>query len=269
MKVIISHDVDHLFRDDHYRDLIYPKLWVRESLNRIKGNISTSEWKNRMVSPFQKNRNHLDEIMAYDIAHQVPSTFFFGMAKGLGMSYRPEKAASSIQRVCENGFEVGVHGISFNDSEKMKTEFDTFSAVSGRSPRGIRMHYVRYDSETFSRLADCGYLFDSTEFDKAAGTCTKRPYKVGGLWEFPLTIMDGYMPYPFPQAKERTLELLENANREKTRYCTILFHDYLYCDAWGQTKQWYEWLIEYLSADPGYSFISFVDAVKELEESNG
>lgn len=39
MKVIISHDVDHLFRDDHYRDLIYPKLWVRSSLELIKESI--------------------------------------------------------------------------------------------------------------------------------------------------------------------------------------------------------------------------------------
>lgn len=28
MKIIISHDVDHLYRSDHYKDLIIPKLFV-------------------------------------------------------------------------------------------------------------------------------------------------------------------------------------------------------------------------------------------------
>jgi hypothetical protein len=269
MKVIISHDVDHLFRDDHYKDLIYPKLWVRESLNYIKRNITVAEWKGRMVSPFQKKRNRIEEIIAYDKAHNVPSSFFFGMAKGLGMSYEPEKAVPLIKLVCENGLEAGVHGIDFSNFEKIKNEYNTFSTLSGHSPVGVRMHYVRYDNETFSKLSECGYLFDSTEFDKTIGCCIKAPYKIGRLWEFPLTIMDGYLPYSFKKSKERTLELLDAAQRENTGYVTILFHDLYYSDAWVQRKRWYEWLIEYLLASSDYSFISFIDAIRELEGSIG
>ena len=30
---------------------------------------------------------------------------------------------------------------------------------------GIRMHYVRYNSSTFSKLSEIGYLFDTSELD--------------------------------------------------------------------------------------------------------
>ena len=268
MKVIVSHDVDHLFRDDHYFDLIYPKLWIRESLNRIKGHIGSKEWKARMLSPFQKNRNHIDELMVFEKMYLVPSTFFFGMAKGLGMSYKPEKAIPVIRRVRENGFEVGIHGINFKDYGHIKNEFDKFNKLIGQCPQSIRMHYVRYDRDTFTKLSDCGYLVDSSEFDKSMGTCIKSPYKVGKLWEFPLTIMDVYLPYPFDKAKERTLELLETAQKNRTEYVTILFHDYLYCDAWIQRKKWFEWLIKYLASSTSYEFISFIEAVRELEKGH-
>ena len=36
MKIIVSHDVDHLYGSDHYKDLIYPKLWLRETLSLLK-----------------------------------------------------------------------------------------------------------------------------------------------------------------------------------------------------------------------------------------
>ena len=92
MKVIISHDVDHLFRDDHYRDLIYPKLWVRSFLELIKRKYGVREWFYRMLTPFSKKRHHIPEIIAFDRDNGIESTFFFGMANGLGMSYSLERA---------------------------------------------------------------------------------------------------------------------------------------------------------------------------------
>ena len=44
IKVIVSHDVDHLFAGDHwFRDLIYPKLWVRTTLQLVKREITGKE----------------------------------------------------------------------------------------------------------------------------------------------------------------------------------------------------------------------------------
>lgn len=34
MKIIVSHDVDHLYPSDHFlKDLILPKMWVRSFLH--------------------------------------------------------------------------------------------------------------------------------------------------------------------------------------------------------------------------------------------
>lgn len=76
MKVIISHDVDHLFRDDHYRDLIYPKLWVRSSLELIKRKYSVREWFYRMLTPFSEERHHIPDTIAFDRKNGIESTFF-------------------------------------------------------------------------------------------------------------------------------------------------------------------------------------------------
>jgi len=268
MKVIISHDVDHLFRDDHYKDLIYPKIWIRETLSFLQHKITFREWCLRVSTTVQKVRHHIDEVMEFDCQHGVPSTFFFGMTKGLGMSYKKERAVPVILNVRDNGFEVGLHGVAFEDLEEMQQEYQIFKDCSGQVPAGLRMHYVRHKQGTFEKLSQCGYCYDSTEFDKIEGCCVKAPYKVKAMWEFPLTIMDSYLPYSFPKAKERTLELLKKAEENKIGYVCILFHDYQYSDAYSQTKKWYEWVIRFLEQKKGYQFISYQDAIIELEERN-
>ena len=114
--------------------------------------------------------------MAFDRAHGVDSVFFFGMNQGLGMSYRPDEARPMIQKVKDGGFLVGVHGIEYTDAEKIKKEKDTFTSLMGFEPDGIRMHYVRFDENTFENIAKAGYAFDSTEFDKPNNGTVKAPY---------------------------------------------------------------------------------------------
>ena len=48
-------------------------------------------------------------------------------------------------------------------------------------------------------------------------------------------------------------------------YCTILFHDYQFDDRYDpQLKRWYEETVRYCE-ECGYEFISYRDAIKELE----
>ena len=42
------------------------------------------------------------------------------------------------------------------------------------------------DDQTFEKLADTGYVFDTTEFDKQKSGTQRSPYKIGKMWEFPL-----------------------------------------------------------------------------------
>lgn len=266
MKIIVSHDVDHLYASDHLNDLIYPKLWVRETLAvlHIRGSISFREWILRIISPLKLVRHHVYEVMDFDEKHGVPSVFFFGMAQGLGMSYRPEKAAPVIRAVRDRGFDAGVHGIDYISKDGICAEHDRFASVSEMSGFGIRMHYVRFDDNTFQTLSDAGYLFDSSEFDKATGCLLKAPYKLGNMWEFPLCVMDTYLPYDRQDIVRRTLELVEKGERLGLPYFAVLFHDYHYCGSYSVTKDWYQWLIEWFISN-GYEFISYRDAIKEME----
>ncbi len=268
MKIIISHDVDHLYWSDHLRDLIYPKLWVRETLSFIKRSITAKEYFLRLQSTFIAKRHHLEEIVALDKKYSVPSTFFFGMANGLGMSYSKSKARPNIEYVMKAGFSVGVHGIATQNTQDIKTEFNDFIQMSGLESFGIRTHYVRYDSNTFQKFADIGYAFDASEFDKKLGYLIKSPYKIDNkLWEFPLTIMEGYLPYRFEDAKKKTLQIFEEAIEAELDYMSILFHDYLYCEGYLERQKWYQWVLEFCCRQ-SFEFINYDQAIKELEDKN-
>ena len=265
-KVIVSHDVDHLFARDHwFRDLIYPKMWIRNTLELIKREITCREWWLRNTSSFRKNRHNLDSLMDFDQKHGIPSTFFFGMNQGLGMSYKPEEAKPVILQVHDHGFAVGVHGIEYQDLNGIKKEYQTFQEVTGIEPCGIRMHYVRFDAQTFRKLADTGYVFDSTEFDKQNCGTRKEPYKVGNMWEFPLTIMDAYLPQQFEAAKKATLKLVQECNG--LQYISVLFHDFQFCDDYQDMRNWYIWLMEYFENSPEFEFVSYQDAMEELSSN--
>lgn len=266
MKIIVSHDVDHLFRSDHYKDLIYPKLWVRSTLEVLKRKYGIKEYFHRMLTPFSKNRHKISEVIDFDRTHGIPSTFFFGMANGLGMSYSARKAIPMIKYVKEQGFDVGVHGIAYSDKEGINEEYERMKSILGCEDFGIRTHYVRFNNETFSLFNETGYLFDTSEFNKTAGSCLKAPYKIGEMWEFPLSIMDGYLPIRLEEKKKATLDLIEKAEEKGLPYLTILFHDYQFCKGWQTEKDWYIWLMKCF-IQRGYKFISYKEAVTELERN--
>lgn len=269
MKVIVSHDVDHLYPSDHhFRDLYFPKLYVRSFLEWIKGQCSFNEFFHRCGLPFRRRLHHIPELIAYDKAHGIPSTFFFGMANGLGMMYRREKAEPVIKSVSEQGMDTGVHGIEYLDPQAIRAEHDAFAALTGRQDFGIRMHYVRSSEETFSFLSEAGYLFDSTQFDKTQQILSP-PRKVGGMWEFPLHIMEGYVlaPGKLEEGKRKTRQMVEQAEAGGLPYLVILFHDVYYDKAlYWEWVEWYHWLISLLE-EKGFEFINFRDAIRELEES--
>lgn len=263
MKIIVSHDVDHLFRNDHYRDLFYLKHWVRSTIELLKGETTFTEWFKKMTNPFYENQHHVFEVLEFDSSHSIPSSFFFGMKTGLGMTYGYEKAMKIIKNVESRGFDVGVHGIAYETYEDVKKEHDLFEQIIKRKDFGIRMHYVRYNEDTFRILSECGYKFDTTEFDKRNTFTLKSPYKVNNMWEFPLTIMDSYLPKSLEEKKAKSLELIKIAEEAGQEYLSVLFHDYYFTDRFQSDYEWYKWLMEWFSVN-GYEFISYADAIEEL-----
>lgn len=262
MKVIVSHDVDHLNVGEHWKDLFFLKMWVRSFLELIRGMISFKIFWNRLIFVFDKRIHRIPELCEFDKQNGVHATYFFGMSHVLGMVYKQAKALPWINYVKERGYDAGVHGCDYLHLDAIRKEHDDFATLTGDISFGIRNHYVRYDDDTFNKMNQAGYLFDSSEFNKLAPTY-KKPYKVGQMWEFPLAIMDGYvLHHDLEQAKATIKELLRTLNEDA--YLTILFHDVFYNEkCYPQEKYFYEWLILYLKS-LNVEFVTFKEAIINL-----
>jgi peptidoglycan/xylan/chitin deacetylase (PgdA/CDA1 family) len=268
MKAIISHDVDHITVWEHNKDLIIPKFLVRSSIELIRKSISVKEYLRRLNDILNNKWQNLEELMIFDKENSVKSTFFVGVSNGLGLSYSLKNAQYWIKNILKEGFDVGVHGIAYNDFDDMKKEYDLFKQISGQEKIGIRMHYLRSDKTTLELLSKTGYYFDSTLYE------LDNPFKIGDLWELPLCLMDGYIinknsryqNQNLKQVKDTTKEIIEEAFRKNLKYFTVLFHDRYFSDSFWTWKEWYIWLIEYLRENK-IEFISFKEAVEEMENA--
>ena len=266
MKIIVSHDVDHLYWSEHlFKDLYIPKLWIRSLKLLLSGVIDAKTCIARINFWTDKRINRLEELIDFERSMNIPATYFFVMQPGLGVAYKAEKAKPVIEKLLTNGFSAGVHGMAYNDPAAMQQEFDTFKKISGLNKFGIRMHYLRNDSGTRNKLAATGYSFDSTDYEIA------KPYPVEKMIEFPISIMDVYSVRPehktFEKAKAYTIEKMEQAAESNIPFFTINFHDMLFDPAYGLYMEWFTWIID-LCKQKGYSFISFEDAVKQYEGSS-
>jgi len=265
MKVIISHDIDHLTVLEHKKDLIIPKFIVKSCIELVIKTISFREFFNRFKD-FLKNKWHnLEELMKFDKENGIKATFFIGVNKGLGLSYNIEDAKFWIHEILKEGFDVGIHGIEYKDLKKMEIEYKTFKKISGLSRFGIRMHYLRMDKLTLINLEKLGYLFDSSVYT------FKNPYKFKSIYEFPLHIMDGFvicgnrkfLTQNLNKIKDDTKYLLDQAFQLDIQYLTVLFHDRYFSNSFETWKKWYIWFIEYLK-DNNFKFINYKEAIMEL-----
>lgn len=267
MKIIVSHDVDHLYVSDHYfKDLIVEKFIIRGFVHFIQRRIDFHTLMNRLGIVFTNRMNNIDSLMVFDAEMGVPSTFFFGMANGLGMSYSIKRAVPFIKKVKRNGFDAGVHGIEYESAEGIAVEHDRFKEIVKEDRFGIRNHYVRFDDDTFSKMDAAGYLFDSTQFNKKA-TELVNPYKIGNMWEFPLHIMDVYAckSGDYREDVKATYQIVEEAEKIGIKYFTLLFHEEKFNrDVYPEEYNWYVNLIGSMK-ERGYEFVSYNDAIRELE----
>jgi len=267
MKIIISHDIDHVNFTEHYKELIVPKYLARGLVEYIKGMIKFNELCRRFLNVFKIRFNRLEELTAFNATYDLNETYFIGVNNGLGLSYSKRKAKYLCSLLKSKGVDYGVHGIDFDCELKINKEFSDFKAISGLDNFGIRMHYLRHNSNTFECLNSVGYLYDATEIG------LKNPYRIGNMWEFPIQIMDSYLMCEkssfqcntLQDAKQITIDRLNEAERKNLNFFSILLHDIYFDNAFLTWKEWYIWVIEYLSTN-GYEFISYKKAILELEK---
>ena len=268
MKAIVSHDIDHLTLSEHYlKDLIVHKYFVRSYIEFFSKKISFSELMNRYGDVFKNKWQHIESLHEFNAQNNVPSTYFIGVNKGLGLAYSQIQSAQWIQKLLKMGCDVNVHGIEFENFEKIKTEFTLFKNLSKQENFGTRMHYIRTNENTFSNMAKVGYAFDSSEMS------FKAPYKIDTMWEFPFQIMDGYIiekpkqwqSKNFNQSCDETKKIIDKCIDLNLPYLGIDFHDRYFSNSHKTWKDWYMWLIEYLKSQ-GIEFVNFNQAIKELEK---
>jgi len=268
MKVVISHDVDHITPWEHKSNLIIPKQTIRSLIELSLGYISISEILHRIKDILRNKWQNLESLLKFDKENSIPSTFFIGVSNGKGLNYTIKDAELWIKKILQEGFDVGGHGIAFNNHDAIKKEYENFRNISGLNKFGIRMHYLRNSDNTLKFLNKSGYLFDTTLYE------FKNPFKVGDIWEFPLHIMDGHIinkntkwqNQNLKQSKETTKRILANSHKADIKYFTVLFHDNYFSNSFKTWKEWYIWLIRYLK-DNNIEFINYDGAIKELEAS--
>jgi peptidoglycan/xylan/chitin deacetylase (PgdA/CDA1 family) len=268
MKIIISHDVDHITAWEHIQDFFLPKYFARSFAEFCTGFATSRELFRRFINIKNDKLNNIDELMAFDKAFEVPSTFFIAVNNGKGLRYSIELATYWIRRIFDNEFDVGVHGIAYNDYTQIRMEHDLFLKISGVKDFGIRMHYLRSDYNTIRYLQEAGYLFDASVYG-IKNLCGK----FDGIWEFPLHIMDVHLFHNkkkwqdqhLCEIKEATKHLINKLLERNVEYGSILFHDCYFTESFKTKQNWYAWVIEYLKKE-GFRFVSYKEAIQEVSD---
>ncbi|QSE96797.1 polysaccharide deacetylase family protein [Fulvivirga lutea] len=261
MKIIVSHDVDHLYWSEHWKDTFIPGLIRRTLLEWSKNSITFSEVKRRLN--FNETLNQLESLADFNSKYNVKATFFFGMRKGLNLSYHYKRTLPYIKMLNARGFHVGLHGQAVDKVEEFELEKRNFFKLTGNDPHGIRNHYLRLNDRTLSLMAKYGYLYDSTDYG------LKPPYKIGELWEFPIQSMDGRELKEFEKSSgyrnmlDYTIMKLTKAQKNDLPFFVINFHDIYFNEGYPKFYYWYKDLITCLVKD-GHVFVNFEEAITEL-----
>ena len=266
MKIIVSHDVDHLTASEHFRDSQIVRFFFRAFMERWARSISAREFVQRCRATFRNQWQNLEAQMSFDKKHDIPSTFFIAVNTGCHLRYKPSAAQPWMRRIRDQGFDIGVHGIAYRSMAEILREREMFKRLSGLDHFGIRIHYLRRKARTFDYLDEAGYLFDSTLEQLRA------PFKHGALWEVPLHLMENRLFYhgsfyqnrSLEQARLQTMHLLKKLEERGFEYVTLLFHDRYFHEGFMSLKSWYVWVVSWCR-DNGWEFTSFREAVQNLE----
>lgn len=268
MKIIVSHDVDHISTYEHMSDIVVPKYIGRAGVELLRGRIGLGQFAIRMLEMLEGKWNFIRELAAFDAQAGIKSTFFFAVGNGMGLAYQPETAREMLHEVIAAGHEVGIHGIARDTLEKIRAERLRFEEIYGVPCRGQRMHYLHPDPALLDNLSAAGYAYDSSL--RGDGSVLKRT----GIWSFPVHLMDsdvmfGGRRYQNTSAREAinfTRNRIEGLAESGVDYMSLLFHDRYFSPG---HKAWCEWYCETLDwlISQGCSFYTYEQAVKEMQQN--
>jgi len=265
MKIILSHDIDHLYWYEHYfKDLYLPGTLLRNTKGFVAGKLELQLYLKRLKCWGRIHR--IPELIKYFNQENIKSNFFFGMDNALHLSYNYKQTKPFIQELLKEGHLVGVHGIAFKEKNQIEIENKRFKELSNINPYGIRTHYLRLSGYSHNLFDQQGYKFDSS-IDSIM-----HPFRINNMWEIPISIMDAslvehaQLNQDINIWKKNTLKRLEIAKENNLAYFVINFHDTYFSDAFPVIKEWFLWLVDSLKGEK-YEFITFNQAVEELNSN--
>lgn len=258
MKVILTHDVDHLYISEHWKDRFLLGLFFRSVKSLLMLELSLIGFFRR----FKFRTHRIPELIEFNKSIGAPSNFYFGMANGLGLSYHPNRAKPIIRKLLDDDHFIGLHGISFDDKEQMLREKTRLEKIIGREVVGIRNHYLRQSENTKALMAEIGYQFDSTDRGLF------NPKKEDGVLSIPISIMDVDVVKQAVSAEEAlksTLEILDKAIEKNLKYFVINFHD-IYFDPMSYPN-FYNWYLSVVKECQvrGFEFTDFNSVLQEQQ----
>ncbi len=268
MKIIISHDVDHLFLKEHFKDSFLLGNLYRSLKQLAEGNISL----NTLLKRFPAQLNRVKELHEFNKKAGIRETFFFGMRKGLNLSYEWKDTQPFIDYLLKEKVLIGMHGMGYNSFDLLQEETNRFKTMLPKHyPLGIRNHYLRMDEISLGIMEKIGFLFDSTYYttDNTKYHAADSVFLQGSIWEIPINIMDaGFVSNNKKELidiKIKTLAKIQKAENNNQPFFVVNFHDLYFSDAYPVYKQWYEWLISYF-LEQNYEFIDFLQALQILNK---
>jgi len=264
MNIILSHDIDHLSRREHWGDAFLLKHIVRDILEFISGKINRQDFHARVADFTGGKWCNALAIADFERSQGLSSTFFLAVNKGYGLSYSAENAIPIIDELRLKGFEIGLHSQGISE-EELRVEASRFSHLLGFFPEGVRAHYLRKAADHLVIKERVGFRFDTTEYDIA------QSKQFGAITEIPISIMDSDLFYAGSRLQQRSLNeskseserILDKAEETGIPFFVINFHDRYFCEAYRDFRDWYVWYINLL-VQRNFHFASFTDAIEIL-----
>ena len=260
--VSLTHDIDFIGIRRHFCDHTMFGFLLRSTVGALKdvarGKIPVSRllriWWAVLKLPFVYLGMAKDFWLPFpwlmEVEKNLPATYYFIPFKGragdrLTGKDAPRRAcAYDISDIPEwtkalqdAGCEIGVHGIdSWHDAAKGRDEIARVTAVTGNKKPGIRMHWLKWNDDSYRVLEEAGYSYDSTSgYNEAVGfrngtAQVFRPLGRSELLEMPMHIQDGALFYPgrMDLNESRAWELCERVIASIQRIggvATLLWHD--------------------------------------------
>ena len=181
----------------------------------------------------------------------------------------------ALLKIIQESFDVGVHGLAFNEYSSIKKEYNLFNKISNLDEFGIRIHDIgKRRRDIYLTLHDLKILNKAQFLFSSNWFTFKDPFKVDTMWEFPIHIMDGYIfdkngrwkNQKLEQTKQETEKLLHYACENEIRYFNILFHDSYFSNSFKTCREWYCWFVNHCKKN-GFQFMNYKKAIQELEKN--